>query len=99
MTDYRARVHRGAALLDEKEPGWWERVTETLITEDCTACVLGQVYGSYGDALIALGVGVDDAWLGFEARPNRDAHVVQDAYATLDTLWLEAIAQRREANS
>lgn len=55
-TDYRARVHRGAALLDERESGWWERVSGELDMADCERCVLGYLYGDYHDGLVALGL-------------------------------------------
>lgn len=39
-------VARGAALLDEKVPGWYTRVNvETLKMESCVQCMLGQLFG------------------------------------------------------
>ena len=42
------RVARGAALLDEKRPGWANRIIqEDLDMTSCHDCILGQVYGDY----------------------------------------------------
>jgi hypothetical protein len=44
MSAVAERVARGAALLDEKMPGWIERVNvEWLDIASCYFCVLGQV--------------------------------------------------------
>lgn len=37
-------VAAGAQLLDEKLPGWWQKITlEELQLNDCSACVCGQL--------------------------------------------------------
>jgi len=42
------RVERGAAYLDEVDPGWHRRVNaETLELEDGEHCVLGQLHGGF----------------------------------------------------
>jgi len=42
------RANRGAALLDEREPGWNFKVApEDLDMADATLCIVGQTYGSY----------------------------------------------------
>lgn len=43
------RVRRGVALLDEKVPGWHQRIdVETLDVNLCSKCVLGQLFrGNY----------------------------------------------------
>ena len=46
------RVARGAALLDEKVPGWRERINlDTFAISSCERCILGQVYGYYATGL------------------------------------------------
>lgn len=52
MGDYTERVAAGAALLDEKRPGWWQRIDlSTLRMENGCACILGQEYAQdYADA-------------------------------------------------
>lgn len=43
---YAEEVRRGAALLDEKEPGWRDRISPAdLQMGDCARCVVGQVRG------------------------------------------------------
>ena len=43
------RVNRGAALLDERKPGWnFKVVPENLDMTDNSLCIVGQSYGSYG---------------------------------------------------
>jgi hypothetical protein len=47
-TTINARVHRGAALLDEKFPGWESSVNvSTLNLESSCNCVLGQKFGDF----------------------------------------------------
>ena len=44
-----SRVRAGMQFLDRVEPGWRSRVNpETLDLARCDRCVLGQLYGSYG---------------------------------------------------
>jgi hypothetical protein len=45
-SDLRERVARGAALLDERAPGWRRRIDwDAVDMSDCRACVLGQAVG------------------------------------------------------
>jgi len=44
-----ARVARGAALLDEKLPGWDQRIDlDRLNLGDCFTCILGQLFTDQG---------------------------------------------------
>ena len=59
----KARVERGAALLDAEQPGWASRIdVPTLDMSSGYACVLGQVYepgslgSGYGTGIQALGI-------------------------------------------
>lgn len=89
------RVDRGAALLDERRPGWWEDVdVRTLDMGGCWSCVLGQVFGEYHDGTEWLGVPADTwsvQWLGFEGS--------EQDYDVLTILWRAAINRRRHAES
>jgi hypothetical protein len=69
--DVTARVDRGAALLDEKRPGWWHEIDlASLDLSLCWACVLGQLgqlyagltLNGYADGLGMVGLE------GWEAR-------------------------------
>jgi hypothetical protein len=45
-----ARVANGAALLDEKEPGWYSQIdTDVLDLEHPCGCVLGQTWDGYAE--------------------------------------------------
>jgi hypothetical protein len=50
-------VARGAALLDEKVPGWRERIdVEKLYMEQPLHCIVGQACGGYMGGMHALGL-------------------------------------------
>jgi hypothetical protein len=99
-----ARVARGAALLDEKLPGWVERIDldKLKLSSGCN-CVLGQTwdgstdtgysaFGAHADAL-ALG-GDDDIEHGFNAGSGNwftDA----DEYTALTAEWKCVVLARR----
>lgn len=45
------RVAAGVAWLDEKEPGWVDRIDlDELYMNRCSDCVLEQIFGDYWDA-------------------------------------------------
>jgi hypothetical protein len=77
MTTVAERVARGAALLDEKLPGWDQRIDAVSLDIDlCESCVLGQLFAvddhyGYLTGLRSLGVhhpaseldyGFDGSW-------------------------------------
>jgi hypothetical protein len=48
VAEARSRVAKGAALLDDKRPGWADRIDlASLDMGCCSQCVLGQVFGSF----------------------------------------------------
>ena len=52
-----ARVANGVALLNEKVPGWRDRIDlQTFDINSFQKCVLAQLYGSYFDGVAALGL-------------------------------------------
>jgi len=60
---YTERIAKGAALLDEKAPGWRSRVdADTLEMSSCARCVLGQLDGRG-----------DHDWLNITERFSVDA--------------------------
>lgn len=101
------RVARGAKLLDERRPGWWERVTEELVMASSCGCVLGQVLdeeadeagwsGGYFYGVSELGPGStvedDDNW-AFE----HGFYSHTNSYAALALEWHLAIEQRRSGS-
>lgn len=62
-------VDNGAALLDERLPGWRRHIDpDTLRLEDGCNCILGQLFGDYGDAVDILAIS-DPRRYGF-TQPN-----------------------------
>jgi hypothetical protein len=50
-------VDNGAALLDERLPGWRDHIDPTTLRlEDGCNCILGQLFGDYGKGIDMLGV-------------------------------------------
>ena len=51
------RAEKGAALLDERLPGWRTQIdVDGLELRWCSACVLGQLFGDYDRGVAALGL-------------------------------------------
>lgn len=58
----RRRVERSAALLDGVKPDWRAHInTATLDLEDAHRCILGQLWGNYGEGKFRLGITTIDA--------------------------------------
>ncbi|MDT0630593.1 hypothetical protein [Rubrivirga litoralis] len=101
----RARAGRGAALLDEQDPGWAGRVDPgALALGDGQACVLGQLHGDYRrglgrarviDLSSAPGRFVSPVDLGFQAVGGLGGAAEALDYALLTRAWREAVAERR----
>lgn len=83
------RVARGAALLDEREPGWWQRINvRTLDIRSCKRCVLGQLEG-----WPSINARFDPS-LGFDAGEGSPQEVVAD-FNALTAEWRRLIKARR----
>ena len=112
MNDIAERVERGAALLDEKQPGWLDIIDLDLldISSRC-GCVIGQLAGltkasdrglAYDAAARRLGVGYStDIPPGFEAPSTREfgrdrLPAIAAEYAGLTEAWRDLITRRRE---
>ena len=61
------RVNRGAILLDDKCPGWADRLRVVLDENPSAfqvagigACILGRLFGEYWRGLVALGLTAED---------------------------------------
>lgn len=91
-TSLASRVRAGVALLDEKQPGWHERVNlDTLDLDVGARCVVGQVFDHYGVGLAQLGLArsEDEFDFGF------DAFREEGGTWTLQRLWSFVIRQRQ----
>ena len=102
MSTVTGRVARGAALLDEKRPGWWRDIdlARLDLRYGCT-CIVGQVEHledeeDYTDALAALGL--EHEWTegdyGFDAT---SVYEFDEQLGDLAAAWRELITLRRES--
>jgi hypothetical protein len=111
MSEITERVERGAALLDEKRPGWWRDIDlDMLDVRSRCGCVIGQLGGltkaadrglSYQIVSDRLGVGYyDEIPMGFEAEGTRppygEMELLAAEYAALTEAWRVLILARRE---
>ena len=101
----RSRAARGAALLDDRDPGWAARIdTGGLALGDGAACVLGQLWGEY-----RLGLGrarvldlssaptrfVSPVDLGFQAVGDLGEAAEDLDYAFLTRAWRAEVTERQ----
>lgn len=87
-------VARGAALLDEKRPGWEKEINlnRLLMYEPCL-CILGQLYGMYYQGRDRLGIamhggGAFGFYVDFDSPPGL-------TYNLLTITWANLIIERR----
>lgn len=100
----RARAARGAALLDDRDPGWAARIDpSSLALGDGAACVLGQLWGEYRTGLgrarvIDLSSAptrfVSPVDLGFQAVSDLGPGAEDLDYALLTRAWRGLLAER-----
>jgi hypothetical protein len=100
MTTIADRVAKGAAYLDEREPGWWKRIDlDKLDLRKPCRCILGQLDTDRQEhdfwSLIAARFGLDvfeddDQRLGFNAVGHSER-----AFANLTAAWRALIEARR----
>jgi hypothetical protein len=99
------RAVAGAALLDQRRPGWHQQVDrDRLDLEDWRADVLGQLYGSFGAGVRKLTGGRSeaevDAWTvayGFdldEVDLGRSGGP-RAAYQALTDAWRDELSRRQ----
>lgn len=109
--DYEARVKKGAALLDEKFPGWEDVIDiDYLDVESGTDCVTAQLAGEIkGDRDFYTGMHMLDLTAGrhndgsyTEHGFNAECPTVmppgynqREIYGRLNRLWREEIAARK----
>ncbi len=91
-----ARIARGAAYLDERAPGWRQRINlGRLNLSECTRCVLGQLAGGH-EAIweyILRSFGIDefdnaDYDMGFNCHD-------EELFADLTDEWVQYIEATR----
>jgi hypothetical protein len=100
----KARVARGAALLDEKLPGWHERVgLEKLDLSRPCYCILGQEFREMAEGTGESGwdVGLIDLFGDDADEAGRYGFTVQhdsQSFAALTAEWKRVILARRNAS-
>ena len=103
-----ARVERGAAYLDEIDPGWYRRIDpDTLELSSGRACVLGQLHGEFRrglsrthllDLSSAPRANLSPVAYGFRCVQGVPNDVQDQDYALLNQAWHTAIRERRTAD-
>ena len=101
----RARAAQGAALLDDRDPGWATRIdADALRLSDGSACVLGQLSGEYRRGLRARVLDLSSAPsrfvspvdLGFQAVGDLGDATEDLDYALLTRAWRDEVTARAE---
>lgn len=91
MGQYRERIERGAAFLDEKQPCWRQRIdVDGLALENSDRCVLGQL-----DAWRWNGSQPFSNLVGYGFALTGDESASAHGYATLTAEWREYIRETR----
>ena len=86
------RVIRGVKFLDEHYPGWLQEIdVDRLNLEHYSNCVLGQLYGDFGDGMYDLELSEEDIeFFGFFI-PRHDPTVFKQAYERLTLAWKDML--------
>lgn len=100
--DAETRVERGAALLDDRHPGWWDRIDlDHLTMSSPCMCIIGQVLGDYFRVdMLGLGTEAEAEDHGFNTAsvpfspPHGPAASDRD-YELLAEEWRSSILSRR----
>lgn len=89
------RVANGMAFLDEHVPGWHDRICLDLLDiEDCTWCVLGQVFDGYHPAK-SLGITEEQVVnFGLDSMFGWADERYKDEYPELTAAWKSALAAK-----
>lgn len=109
--DYKARVAKGIALLDEKRPGWADQIDlGKLDIQNGSYCVTAQLSGTQNwyegmqqlgltqfntGTYVSHGFNAEDPTDPDGAPDNPDYHQGR-AYAQLNELWRAEVARRQD---
>ncbi len=98
MSAVSRQVARGAALLDEKIPGWAERIDlARLQMNSCHDCVIGQLFPVESDWVTPYGRGMEALGV-WDLRGDAAGHGFDGACAVaLGAEWRRVIIKRRMA--
>jgi hypothetical protein len=83
---YTGAVERGVALLDKAKPDWARRIDlPTLDLGNIKFCMLGQIYGDFGDGREKLSETLTKLRIEFEDAGNYD-HALKPEYYGFEAL-------------
>lgn len=95
----RQNVARGAALLDEKMPGWEDKIDlERLSMYDGCDCILGQLAGMYHRGRAHLRINLGDGYdYGFHAQKwDKDGNFIAGtSWDNLQYEWTRLLISRK----
>lgn len=101
----RQRVARGAAYLDEVDPGWWQRLDAAVLElSHGQSCVLGQLHGGFERGLSRSAIwnmgsapraSLSPVALGFLCVQGVAEAEQERDYVLLNEAWQEEVIQRR----
>jgi len=102
----RRRAARGAAYLDDADPGWHRRLdTGALALEDGERCVLGQLHGRFRAGLgrarlfnvgSAPRASLSPVAYGFHCVRTGDADAERRDYDLLNEAWHDEVHRRQQ---
>jgi hypothetical protein len=105
----RRRAGRGAAYLDDADPGWHRRLDAgALSLDDGRSCVLGQLHGSFRAGLgrarlfnvgSAPRASLSPVAYGFHCVRTGDEEAERRDYAFLNRAWLKEVRRRQEEDA
>lgn len=93
MATVQERIARGMALLDEKLPGWKERVNlARLDMSSQTYGLLEQLFDGYMKGLRALGLAfATGQQYGFDIRNDDEDDEGEEEWGQLTDAWIKAL--------
>ena len=102
----RQRAARGAAYLDEVDPGWYMRVdVQTMELAHASCCVLGQLHGDFRmglsrSRLLSMGsaprASLSPVHLGFLCVSDPDPAWQEQDYHYLNRAWQQEVRRRHD---
>lgn len=89
------KVAAGAMLCDMQDPWWYRKINRDLLQmQSCSLCIMGQLYGIFGEGLRILGITLGEPY-GFSTNIySSDALENRKAWKELKDLWIAQIDAR-----
>lgn len=100
--DIPAAAAKGAALLDQKMPGWYQLFNLHILSmSKCSKCILGQLFSYYQPGLACIGItDREGEALGFSIPLDMDSYDknTYTHYPTLTRAWKHEVVTRLAAD-